>query len=90
MIQYKILQYLISHPEITSNGIEWDWNDTIYKRDRIHIFTYLKEIEKCMEWLDKIYVQSNRKKDEMSSYALKHYVEDYLVIISLTELLLPQ
>lgn len=77
MLKYDILQFLISHPELTSNGLEWDLKNPNYKSGRINIFESLDEIEKCMEWLDKIYVPLSRKKDETNSYALKYYVENY-------------
>jgi hypothetical protein len=77
MFEYEILQYLIKHPELTYNGIEWNQKDPRYKQLRVDIFRCLDEIDKCMEWLDKIYVPSSRKKDETNSYALKHYVEKY-------------
>ena len=77
MFEYEILQYLIKHPELTYNGIEWNLKNARYKEQRVDLFRCLDEIDKCMEWLDKIYVPSSRKKNETSSYALKHYVEKY-------------
>ncbi len=77
MFEYEILQYLIKHPELTYNGIEWNQNNPNYKEQRVDLFRCLDEIDKCMEWLDNIYVPSSRKKDETNSYALKHYVEKY-------------
>jgi hypothetical protein len=77
MFEYEILQYLIKHPELTYNGIEWNQNNPRYKEQRVDLFRCLDEIDKCMEWLDKIYVPSSRKKDKTSSYILKHYVEKY-------------
>jgi hypothetical protein len=77
MFEYEILQFLIKQPELTYNGIEWNQKNPKYKQQRVDLFQNLDEIEKCMEWLDKIYVPSSRKKDEMNSYALKHYVEKY-------------
>lgn len=77
MLKYEILQYLIKHPELTYNGIECIKNNPRYKEYRVRIFESLDKIEKCMDWLDKIYVPSSRKKDETNSYALKHYVEKY-------------
>jgi hypothetical protein len=77
MFEYEILQYLIKHPELTYNGIEWNLKNSRYKEQRVDLFQNLDEIEKCMEWLDKIYVPSSRNKDETNSYVLKHYVENY-------------
>jgi hypothetical protein len=77
MFEYEILQFLIKQPELTYNGIEWNQKNPRYKDQRVDLFQNLAEIDKCMEWLDKIYVPSSRKKDEMNSYALKHYVEKY-------------
>ena len=77
MFEYEILQYLIKHPELTYNGIEWNLKNARYKEQRVDLFRCLDEIDKCMEWLDNIYVPSSRKKDETNSYALKHYVEKY-------------
>ena len=77
MLKYEILQFLIKHPELTYNGIEWDKNSPRYKEQRVDLFENLDEIEKCIDWLDWNYVSSSRKKDETNSYALKHYVEKY-------------
>ena len=77
MFEYEILQFLINHPELTYNGIEWNQNNPNYKQHRVDLFRCLDEIDKCMEWLDNIYVPSSRKKNETNSYALKHYVEKY-------------
>ena len=77
MFEYDILQFLIKHPELTYNGIEKNQKNPRYKEQRVDLFRCLDEIDKCMEWLDKIYVPSSRKKDETNSYALKHYVEKY-------------
>ena len=77
MFEYEILQYLIKHPELTYNGIDPNKNNPRYKEQRVDLFRCLDEIDKCMEWLDNIYVPSSRKKDETNSYALKHYVEKY-------------
>ena len=77
MFEYEILQFLIKHPELTYNGIEKNQKNPRYKEQRVDLFQNLVEIDKCMEWLDKIYVPSSRKKDETNSYALKHYVEIY-------------
>ena len=77
MFEYEILQYLIKHPELTYNGIDRNKNNPRYKEQRVDLFRCLDEIDKCMEWLDNIYVPSSRKKDETNSYALKHYVEKY-------------
>ena len=77
MFEYEILQYLIKHPELTYNGIEWNLKNSRYKEQRVDLFRCLDEIDKCMEWLDNIYVPSSRKKDKTSSYILKHYVEKY-------------
>ena len=77
MFEYEILQYLIKHPELTYNGIDRNKNNPRYKEQRVDLFRCLDEIDKCMEWLDNIYVPSSRKKDKMNSYALKHYVEKY-------------
>ena len=77
MFEYEILQFLIKHPELTYNGIDRNKNNPRYKEQRVDLFRCLDEIDKCMEWLDNIYVPSSRKKDETNSYALKHYVEKY-------------
>ncbi len=77
MLKYNILQFLIKHPELTYNGIEWNQKNPRYKDQRVDLFRCLDEIDKCMEWLDGFYVPSSRKKDETNSYALKHYVENY-------------
>jgi hypothetical protein len=77
MFEYEVLQFLIKHPELTYNGIERNQNNPNYKQQRVDLFRCLDEIDKCMEWLDKIYVPSSRKKNETNSYALKHYVEKY-------------
>jgi len=77
MLKYDILQFLIRHPELTYNGIEWNKNNPRYKEHRVDLFESLDEIEKCIDWLDWNYVSSSRKKDETNSYALKHYVEKY-------------
>lgn len=77
MFEYEILQFLIKHPELTYNGIDRNKNNPRYKEQRVDLFRCLDEIDKCMEWLDNIYVPSSRKKDETNSYALKHYVENY-------------
>ena len=77
MFEYNILQFLIKHPELTYNGIEWNLKNSRYKEQRVDLFESLDEIEKCMDWLGGFYVPSSRKKDETNSYALKHFAEKY-------------
>jgi hypothetical protein len=77
MWKYNIIQFLNDHPELTENGIESNREDPRYKEQRVNLYQSLDEIEKCNDWLDRFYVPSKRKKDETSSYALKHYVESY-------------
>jgi len=77
MFEYEILQFLIKHPELTYNGLEWNRKNPKYKAQRVDLFQNLVEIEKCMNWLDRFYVPSSRTKDKTNSYVLKHYVEKY-------------
>lgn len=77
MLKYNIIQFLNKNPELTYNGIEWNQNDLDYKKQRVDLYESLDEIETCMDWLDRFYIPSKRKKDETNSYALKHYVEKY-------------
>ena len=77
MIKYDIIQFLNKNPELTYNGVEWNRNDTRYKEQRVALYENLDEIVLCMDWLDSFYVPSNNKKNETSSYAIKHYVEKY-------------
>lgn len=77
MLKYDIIQFLNKNPELTYNGIEWNQNDESYESSRVDLYESLDEIIKCIDWLDRFYVPSSRRKDETNSYALKHYVEYY-------------
>jgi len=77
MLKYDIIQFLNDNPELTEKGIEYNLKDSRYKEQRVNLFLSLDEIDKCMDWLDRFYVPSKRKKDETNSYALKHYAEKY-------------
>ena len=73
----NIINFLNKNPELTYKGLEWNKKDPRYEQDRASLYKNLDEIVKCIEWLDRFYVYSNRKKDETNSYVLKHYVEKY-------------
>ena len=75
MLKYEILRFLISHSNLTYNGIEWNQNNSNHKQHIVDLFQYLIEIEKCMDQLDEFFVPSSRKKDKTNSYSLNHYVE---------------
>jgi len=77
MLKFDIINFLNKNLELTDIGIEWNKNNPRYKEQRVALYESLDEIVKCMDWLDSVYVPSNRKKDETNSYTLKHYVEKY-------------
>ena len=49
MLKYEILRFLISHSNLTYNGIEWNQNNSNHKQHIVDLFQYLIEIEKCMD-----------------------------------------
>ncbi len=77
MEKETITNYLKNHKELTYNGIEWNFKNPNYKRQRTHLLSAIDEIQKCVWWLVEFHLPNRTMSNVKSSYGLKYYVEKY-------------
>lgn len=77
MEKETIQNYLNNYPEIVYDGINRDFSNPNYERDRELLFNATDEIEKCIYWLVEFYEPSKTMKKPSSTLQLKFYVEKF-------------